>query len=261
VEGAAGLRGDVVQSFSNQIGGTSLLLTRHDDLNLVPETHSDLLTPKVVEIFRDPHSYFAEIARKAPIAAMQKWLEAMLSGVCFLNLHTTFEPHWREAAFSWSVSSLANHADAGNPDQVVVVVVGEHLPRGAEVTLPHPANLAEFSLSMQTYYSLVGAVRWMGFDHAGGLYAVESHAPMFQGEVTDETRLEWEYLQSEALDPRQTYRFGDCDDGTPFVYTRDGKAGLWGYPERDQGFTMCMEELVDWVFTELIAGRVPPGRD
>jgi hypothetical protein len=253
-----------VQSVSNEIGGTSIFITRHDDLNLVPETHRDLLTPQVVEIFRDPHSHFANIARKTPIASMQKWLDAMLSGVCFLNLHTTFEPHWREAAFSWSLSQFAKLADRMDSEQehgVVAFIVDEVVPRGAEITLPRAADLAVFSPPMQSYYSLVGAIRWVGFDEAGGLYKVQSHSPMFQFDVNDETRSYWEHLQSDALDPRQTYRFGDCDDGTPFVYTLDGKAGMWGYPERDRGFTMTMAEVVESIFAELLAGRVPKGRD
>jgi hypothetical protein len=183
---------------------------------------------------------------------MRAWLETMLLGVCTLRLNTTFEPAWNDASFHWTAQNLTDNS---------FIEIRKTDPIGAEIVLPEESNLAGFRPAMQAYYSLVGEVRWCGIGNAGRLFKGTGHSAIFVGEVDEESRLHWESVRSRALDPRETFQFGSCDNGTPLTYTRDGKAGLWGFPARDKGFTQTMEDVVNWVYSELLAGRRPAGLD
>lgn len=50
----------------NEGGGESVILVAGDDLAQVPESHRDLITPRIREVFADPAAHFTRIADECP---------------------------------------------------------------------------------------------------------------------------------------------------------------------------------------------------
>lgn len=160
----------------NDFGGKTLTLSRTDNLRAVPKAMQHLITADVATVFHDPHSYFADIARKTPIIAMREWLEAMLQGTCELMLSTTYEETRYDVAFKWSDARKTGDALAAGRD--AEFILGNDGPIGGEICLPEPADLNAVPAVMRAYFALVGEVRWCGLGHSGSLYAANRHQPM-----------------------------------------------------------------------------------
>ena len=129
-----------------------------------------------------------------------------------------------------------------------MVILGNYGPHGAEICLPKSTDLKHLPAAMQTYYSLVGEVRWCSLGSAGGLNGPDHNS-------MDNSMYDWQ--SSPALDKTKTFQFGVSENGTPLVYTVEGKAGWWTSESHNNGLHQSIEEVVEWVYREMLEGRNP----
>ncbi|MDM4019593.1 hypothetical protein, partial [Roseiconus lacunae] len=87
----------------NDGGGTTLVLADSDDLASVPESHRDIITDSVREAFHDPAAYFSEVASRAVIPNLGKYLANFVTdGRWTLLLADTYMmDRATTAAFQW----------------------------------------------------------------------------------------------------------------------------------------------------------------
>ena len=84
----------------NEAGGTSITLFADDDLDQVPASHRDLLTPNIRKAFSDPIDHFHGVANKCPFPRMTRFLRAILKKKAWiLMLHRGEPREWTGAGF------------------------------------------------------------------------------------------------------------------------------------------------------------------
>src|SRR5262249_39109247 len=132
----------------NRGDGQSVLLFDGDDLDEVPDSHRDLITPSIREGFADPPAHFRRVARRCPFPQMAVWLRALLRVKDWeLALHRGDPPEWTAAGFTWKSAKVY----------------------GAEITPSSGTPPTTLPAVLRDYYSLVDKIRWMPFGLSGGL--------------------------------------------------------------------------------------------
>src|SRR5688572_27083831 len=94
--------------FPNQAGGQTVYLDASDALDVVPESHRDMITPAVRRVFADPAQHFLEVADRSQIPELALWLRSLVSGGDWrLLLHEGFMCDRSSlAAFHWRSTSV-----------------------------------------------------------------------------------------------------------------------------------------------------------
>jgi hypothetical protein len=220
-------KGDAVEIQENEGGGKSIILGEGDDLSKVPRSHRGLITPAIREAFADPPGYFRQLAQRCPFRKMAKWLRGLvLGGGWELHLNRGDPKEWTLAGFSW----------------------GSVMVRGATVGLPNHPVLDACPEAVKQYYQLVDEVLWMPFGCAGGLGGA--------GEPTPLTHFA-DNFRGDPIDPTETFAWGCSPCGDMVIYTAGGRGGWWCHENNHVHLLGTIEETLDWVYGELLAGRCP----
>lgn len=211
----------------NDAPGKSVILVAGDDLAKVPESHRDLLSPQIRDVFSDQPARFRQLALACPFATMAKWLRAVLKeGQWQLELHRGHVPDWSSVAFYWHSSKV----------------------RGAAVTPSPGLPPATLPAALQSFYSLVDEVSWMKFAYAGGLYDARTRRELPVVRVNKPGR---------KPVSATVFAFGSSPCGDELVYTSDGRAGWRSHESGAVHFLGTIEDTINWVFGELCANRCP----
>lgn len=88
----------------------------------------------------------------------------------------------------------------------------------------------------------------MGFGAAGGLDALEGHAPL--------TAFGCDYHGAD-VEPARTFVFGWSPCGDMIIYTADGRGGWLSHDNGEIRLLGSALDTVDWVYGELLADRCP----
>jgi hypothetical protein len=211
----------------NDGGGQSVLLVEGDTLDEVPDSHRDLITSSIREVFADPPAHFRRIARDCPFPQMAAWLRTVVEeNDWHLALHRGDPTEWTAAGFVWNSSKL----------------------HGAEITPSSGTPPATLPETLRRYYSLVDAIRWMSFGYAGGLDGVAENEPVSTFGAS--------YIGTELLTSR-AFVFGWALCGDMLIYTHDNRGGWRSHESGQLHLLGTIEETIEWVFTELLADRRP----
>lgn len=211
--------------------GTSLILEPGDELAQAPGSFQALITPEIRQAFADVPGYLSRIAALCPFPNMKAWLEAALDADSWeLALHQGDPAEWTAAGFAFW------------PEDVYPAEVA---PPRSEV----PSGLPE---TLKTYYSLVDEVRWMSFGASGGLDGAANHTP-----ISAMSFPECYPDYSLDADAETVCVLGWSLSGDMIVYTQDDRGG-WLSHESGRFLPLgTVAETIDWVYGELLAGRVP----
>jgi hypothetical protein len=213
----------------NQAGGTTIVLKAGEGLDTVPESHRDLVTPALRVAFADPIAYFGQIAARAPIAELGKWLKALVAGGKWsLLLHEGFMME-REllATFQWQSRDV----------------------RSAAISLPQESLSPRLSEVMRQYYSLVDVVHWDDYGCAGGILGQYQHIRLIAFSGLRPKR--------KGYDPKNYVVWGNSSCGDMLIYTTAGKAAYLSHENGKVNALGTMEEALNWVFDELLQYRTP----
>ncbi len=214
-----------MKSYENFCGGKTLLLGAGDDLDQIPESHREIVTPAVRAVFQDPAAYFSELASRSQLPEFTRWLkEVTKSGKWTLVLDEAYMVERSTiAAFRWHSEKAIS---------ALVELPTETLPDG----LP-----AEF----QHFYSLVGSVRWEPLGHSGYLddaqhplladYGME---PIVPGFSADRCRV-----------------WGCNAGGDMLIYNDQGRAAFLSHENLAIQALGTITDAINWAFRELTAGR------
>lgn len=213
----------------NVVYGTCCFLAPGEDPGKLPPKHRELLTPALLRAFADPAGYFGAIADRCGFPNMAAWLRKLIQGEWELALHRTGPP----VGDDWTAAGILFRTPA--------VCGAEIEPPAARVSKRLPAAL-------QQYFALVGAVSWEEFGVSGGL----------DGPTDHESLTEFGYGGPYAeVDPRRTFAFGRSICGDSLIYTKDGRAGWWCHGDDTIRLVGTIEELIEWIYGELLAKRHP----
>lgn len=213
----------------NEMSGVSVILTAGDSLDLVPETHQDLLDDTVRAAFCDPVAWYRELAQRCPFSEMATWLnESMAESRWELHLNVAGWGNWGQASFI----ARAEH-----------VCPAWLTPRGTD-----DEDLSDYLDPLRDFYSLIDSVDWGGFGKSGGLDGPGSFTPL------SALRCEW---TGANFDPAEALIWGGSSAGHHLLALLDGRAG-WAHAEHHEvRLTGSITDLVQWLFAELRAGRAP----
>jgi hypothetical protein len=208
----------------NAGGGDTVFVERGDKLTDVPKSHRHLITPEIAKAFRDPIQYFSTLADRSPFENFSKWLRVMLStGQWELEIN---DGYWSEIGFRWK-SPIIAEAMIGLP------VEGATIP---------PLK------ALQEYYQLVDVVHWTVFGGAGGLEGAADH---------DTVASRFSHFQNPTVDFNQSHCWGSSGGGDQLIYSNDGRGGWVSHETGDVHWLGSIEDTINWVFGELLAGRSP----
>jgi hypothetical protein len=211
----------------NDAGGWSVLVFPGDDLNEVPASHRELLTPQLRDAFVDPRGYFMEISNRCPFFAMGRWLKALCADNDWhMALHRGIPDRWTGSGFQWYSNGVYHQ---------------EISPAGVAIRKDLPATL-------RLYYSLVDQVRWTSFGYAGGLDGCGEHTPL--------TNFGYAYRGAE-IDAAQTFVMGASYCGDMLIYTSDGRGGWLCHETGNIHLMGTIEDTIEWAYAELLMGNCP----
>ena len=211
----------------NEAGGQSVILNAADKLNEIPGSHQFILTDDIVQVFDDPKARFHAIRKTCPFSAMSAWLEGLLTDAKWsLELHTNYSGNGT-AGFHWSSSKV----------------------RSATIMLPLEGEFpAQYPASYCQYYDLVDDVDWNGFGCAGGLNSCDGQPSLseykfdFHGDQVD-------------LENTQVWGYSPCGD--MIIWSFDDKAGWVNHGSHQIYLLGSIADCIEWVYSELLNGRVP----
>ena len=214
-----------METEKNHAGGTSITLFADDDLDRVPASHRDLLTPNIRRAFTDPIAHFGDVAGECPFPRMTRFLRTLLRKKAWiLTLHTSDRREWSEAGFMFFA------------DKVTTV----------EIAPAREETPAEWPHALRTYHSLVGCVRWIPFGMAGDFDATSMPLSDFPCE-----------FRGMSVDPDRTFIFGGSLSGDMLFYTLDGRGGWFCHENGYLHALGTIEDTIEWVYGEFLAGRTP----
>ena len=208
-------------------GGETVVLTKKDRLDSVPESHRHLLTPELALAFKDPVEYFQVVAHRCSFPEMKRWLLQLLAKPKWklrLNMCNPDYGDWSLAGFEWSAKGV----------------------RGATIALPRPSSFV-LPKTLQSYYALVDTVHFTEFGGAGGLYGVESLKRL--------TEIVGELSEVDQAD--EVYVWGSSGCGDMLVFTMDDRGGWFEHETGGIQWIGSLPETMDWIYAELLANREP----
>jgi hypothetical protein len=220
----------------NDAGGVSIAVFSTDDLSEVPEPHASLITDEIRAVFEDAPRYFKAIAKRSPFRSLTKWLNALISkGGWWLSIETGNAPgaSYNQIGFDW-------HSKSKSKSKPI---------RGAIVGLPRKFDPANYPRGYVDFYSLLGFVDWMSLPYAGKLYDAGVDTPL--------SRLGYKNYRGIAIDPATTRILGDSPCGDMMIYTADDRGGWMCHENAHIHIMGSTADLINWVFDELLADRVP----
>jgi hypothetical protein len=212
----------------NEMGGQTVSLTLGDDLREVPRSHRKLVTPEIAAVFRDAPNYFSSIAERTPFRSMADWLMALVwENSWRLELERAGDDKkWGRTAFRWTSKTI----------------------RGAGIGLPMEVDTNAFPAALATLYRLIGYVDWAGGAAEGQIapataaYLISSYDFNYSGD---------------PINPDRTAVWGG-QNGDMLIADLDSDRGGWfDLPENRVHMVGTVADTVNWVFAELLAGRVP----
>jgi hypothetical protein len=213
----------------NQGGGTTFVLAEGDSLDLVPASHREIITNEIRDAFENPRQYFQEIAKRTDIDAFKQFLTKVTSaGEWRLILADTFMMR-RETvgAYYWSGPGL----------------YGVMIEPGATEFEPTDCDPRFAPL-----YSLVRLVQW-GEVACGGFL----RSPGEQMSLDEYG----EFPKSELFAAGKSTVFGSTECGDILVHDQHGLAGMMSHESGRVWRLGTIEDALEWVFAELLAGRPP----
>lgn len=213
----------------NQAGGTTIVLQAGENLDAVPESHRELVTPALGVAYADPVSHFGQIAERAQIAEFAKWLKALVAGGKWsLLLHEGFMMD-REilAAFQWHSREV----------------------RGAAISLSQESLSPRLPEAMRHFYSLVDVVHWDNYGFGGGILGQPQHIPLVAFSGLRPKR--------KGFDPKKCVVWGSSSCGDMLIYTTAGKAAFLSHENGKVNLLGTIEEALAWVFQLLLENRTP----
>lgn len=215
----------------NEAGGKTIVVYPGDDLEKIPRSHRDLLTAPLREVFETgPRDYFQRVADRCPFASMQAWLRALTDedvwDLAFHRAGPEIPVEWTEAGFRWWTDAVTS----------------------AEITPARQPLREDLPPALLRYYALVDRVSWMPFGCAGGLEGAGPH----------EAVANFGYACRGAdLDPSRSFVFGTNSGGDMLICTEDGRGGWLCHENGNIRLLGTIEEMIDWIYAELCAGRCP----
>jgi hypothetical protein len=218
-----------MQIEENERGGKTVILTAGDNLDKVPRSHRYLLTPPLRAAFANPPAHFLRIMKRCPFPHMARWLGALLSAGRWelqLNRGPGSDKRFSMAGFDW------------RSDQV----------RGATIGLPAVVPPRTFPQQLRQHYSLVEFVSWGGFGYGGSLDGLGDNLLL--------TAFAFDYHGAD-VDLEQTFVWGGNACGDMLICTMDGRGGWLGLGSHEIRLLGTIGDTIDWVYSELLAGRTP----
>lgn len=231
IETTLAVLGDAGRSFINMLarpndgGGTTLVLAEGDDLDAVPESHLDVLTDSIRIAFRDPASYFADVARRTTIPNLQRYLSSFVAdGRWSLLLAETYMMKRDTiAAFQWF-----------HPEHCVCMFG----------TRDSDCDDSRFS----SFYDHMSLAHWASIGFAGGI------VPCADQQLIDD----WGTPSTNSRFPADsTTVFGNSSCGDMMICNSSGDAGYLSHENGASYVVGSFAEMLDWVFGELMQNRTP----
>ncbi|MCE9529213.1 MAG: hypothetical protein K8R36_24460 [Planctomycetales bacterium] len=217
-----------MRSQQNMAGGISLILDDRDSLDVVPDSHQDIITLEILHAFKNPLQYFGAIADRCEFPQMAGWLRAVTKGNKWklvleegfmMERSTRGGFHWWSDAVTSAFVSLA-----------------------AEPNRPHPMS------AFTHYYSLVGVVHWDNFGCAGGLLGTNEHITLKNYGAP---------CHDKSFPASQTRVWGNSSCGDMLIYSEAGTAGYLSH-ENGKAYELgSVKQGIEFVFGELLKGRTP----
>lgn len=211
-----------------EFGGVNIDLRDGDSLEAVPDTHVQLLSGEVRQVFRDPVAHLKEVAARCVFPSLQEWLLALAAeGNWTLRLFSD-APFWDAAGIVWE----------------------SHLVRGALIrpAIETPSTHI-YPNELVAYFSCVDRVDWNGLGAAGSIFGCESPQSLSTicRSVADET-----------IDPSTTFLFGNSPCGDYMIWTSDGRGGWIEIANKQTHILGSVADMINWAYSELCLNR-PPG--
>ena len=214
-----------MMTIPNDAFGTTLLLSKGDDLDDVPESHQDMITESIKKAFQDPVAHFSERAARTTIPNLQRYLNNGISGDNWLLLLADANLMERStiAGFQWF-----------HPDQ-----------RQCIFGLPDkPCTDKRFSLFCDDFQF----AHWDQVGWSGGIF---SHSK-------DTTIDQFNAPSTNPIFPADsTIVFGNSSCGDMMVVNESGQAGYLSHEDGASYVIGSLPEMLDWVFGELLQNREP----
>jgi hypothetical protein len=189
-----------------------------------------LLTPQLRAAFAGAGDYFIRVADRCPFPAMKAWLQTLTADCDWdLALHRAgpeIPEEWTDAGIRW-----------WSDDEMM-----------AEIRPAEESVREDLPRALRQYYALVDGVSWMPFGSSGGLYGA--------GEYTPLTDFGHKYHGADIC-PSRTFVFGSSYCGDMLIYTDDGRGGWLCHGNGKIHFLGTIEEMIEWVYSELHANRHP----
>lgn len=226
-------------------GWELLKIQARDDLKRVPASFSELLTPDICAVFRNPQKHFRQVAAQTPCRAMATWLTRMIDrGDWELHLFRWEIAGVAEAGFSWCYApdsfSLTKLIENAFRTKVV------DFPGDATIGLPTQCDLQRYPPQLQRYFSLVGEVRWNSPGNAGQIYGAEGISPI--------GKLSYYSGERDSAEATTTFSWGITEFGETFVFNQEGAAG-WISSGGDLELTESVDEMLEKVYGALLRAK------
>src|SRR5512139_1388332 len=71
------------------MGGRAWYVSSPADIGSLPSDAASLVSRRVSEFFEDPPRALGEMAAKAPLPSMRRWLESLVDARCVLEVYAT----------------------------------------------------------------------------------------------------------------------------------------------------------------------------
>ncbi len=224
------------QVYENQACGTTVELGRHDDLDSVPESHRDMITPSVRQVFEDPPTWFRQLAARSTILPLSQWLETLVDdGHWRLLLHEGYMyERMTLVAFYW---------------QSRTVYWQSRTVQSAMISLAREALSPRIPQGFRHYYSLVDKVHWEMFGCSGGLLGSQDQIPLAAFSMPRPKR--------KGFDSKKCVVWGNSACGDMLIYNEAGKAAFLSHENSKVQSLGTIEEAIGWVFQQLLENRTP----
>jgi hypothetical protein len=208
-------------------GGDTIVLSRRDSLDDVPESHRDLISPAIREAFGDPIAYFESITTRCPFSGLTRYLNSHISSSKWvLRLHTNGYGSKGLASFAFKAEGIVR----------------------AEISPPELSSTCKnYPTEIALFYSLLDWMHWSVYGGAGGLYCGGPHEALSR----------WPKLVGDPVDPMTTYEWGSTGCGDQFIYTKDNRAGMVCHENCFVHLIGSVGETIDWICDALLNNRNP----
>jgi hypothetical protein len=209
----------------NDCGGTTLILADGDNLDVVPDSHRDIVTEAIRDAFVDPSSHFRQIAARTPLRNLRDYLAAFVEqGKWMLILADTYMMERATiGAFQWFHPSMYGCMFA-------LATSGPVDPRFAPL------------------YSDIELAHWGSIGHAGGILPSHEHIPLsvYGAPSTNPTF---------PVDSSTVFATSPCGD--MMIYNAHGDAGYLSHESGASYVVGTIPEMLDWMFGQLMQDQLP----